>query len=91
MKLYNSKKNPRKMDFPAICRPKFLDFPLLCLLWGHPTEPLNLANSKEDESLGKNGCRIKIKSIQYQNKKTLQTSKEIHSMHWGISPPQALL
>ena len=41
IKLPNSKKTSRKMHFPAICRPKFKSFPLRCLPWGHPTEPLN--------------------------------------------------
>ena len=45
------------MHFLAVCRPKFQTFSLRCLPWGHPTEPLSYANSKETESLGENGCR----------------------------------
>ena len=53
---WNSKilrKIQNKLHFPAICRPNFLEFSRLCLQWDHPTEPLNKANSKETESLGK--------------------------------------
>ena len=59
MKLLNSKKNPRKMNFPTIYRPKLQKFSLYCLPWGHTTEPLNYANNKETESLWKYGCRQK--------------------------------
>ena len=53
---WNSK-NPRKMHFAANYRLKFQKFSLRCLPWGHPTEPLNQANSKENKPLVKNGCR----------------------------------
>ena len=57
MKLKNSEKNPRKMHFAAIFRPKFQNFFFRCLPWGNNLDPLNYAHSKETESLGKYGCR----------------------------------
>ena len=50
--------NPRKCFFQQT-RPKFQIFPLQCLLWGHPTQPLNYVHCKETDSLGENGCRQK--------------------------------
>ena len=47
------------MHFTAIYRPKFQRFSPWCPPWGDPVEPLYQANSKETESLGKNGSRQK--------------------------------
>ena len=47
MKLKNSEKNPRKMHFAAIFRPKFQNFFFRCLPWGNNLDPLNYAHSKK--------------------------------------------
>ena len=57
------------MHFPATS--KFQSSSLQCLPWGHPMEPLNKANRKESEPLGKNGYKHKCldRSLKSDKKK----------------------
>ena len=66
LKTLKFQEKPRKIHFPTISKPKIQKFFLQYIPWCHPTEPLNFANSKETESLGKNDCRQKCldKSLQ---------------------------
>ena len=57
--LSNFKKNPRKLHFSRIAYLNFKNIFFQCLPCGHSTETLNLASSKETESLGKNNSRQK--------------------------------
>ena len=52
----------KKMQFPAICRPKFQNIFFQCLPRGYPMEPLNSENSEGTVPLKKNNCRQKCLS-----------------------------